>query len=81
VSLDQLLRLLVMLLAFGAYAAGAAAVQPSADDGISISVYQTDDGGDDEGEDDGEDETDEPMSDDADSDDDGDTESEEGEDE
>ena len=78
-SMDQLLRLLVMLLAFGAYAAGAAAVGPSVGDGTSVGVYQTDDdSGDDEGEDD-EDGTGEPMSDDTGADDDGDTETEEGE--
>lgn len=48
----NLLRLLVMLLAFGAYAGGAAAIQPGAGHGTSI-VRQSDDNGDDEGDDDG----------------------------
>ena len=82
VSWDQLLRLLVMLLALGVYAGGAAAVSSGGDDGAPIAVFETgDEGGDDEGEDDGEGEDEEPMSDDAEVDDDDGGTDEEGDDE
>ena len=53
-SFDQLLRLLVMLLAFGVFAGGALAAQPIVDDGAPVAVFAEGDDGDDEGE--GEDE-------------------------
>ena len=55
-SFDQLLRLLVMLLAFGVFAGGALAAQPILDDGAPAAVFAEDDGDDDEGEGEDEDE-------------------------
>jgi hypothetical protein len=48
--LNQLLRLLVTLLAFGVLAGGAVAAQPGVDDGAPAVVFAEGDGGDDEGE-------------------------------